>query len=112
MVVVYLSKALICISGACAPALVGAQTPTTTAVLVERVIEPQTYGPSVMQFHEDESGVYAIHRAHNQTRRDLLRQPANRRINITNGCINVTQETYDAIKSLSETSQVEVEIVP
>ena len=112
MVVVYLSKALICVAGACSPALVGAQTPTTQSVLVERVMQPQTYGPSVMQFHEDGSGVYAIHVAHNAHRRSLLGQPSNRRINITNGCVNVSKETYDAIKSLAESSQVEIEVVP
>lgn len=109
-ITVHLASALICISGACQPALVGADTPPGQYRL-ERAITPVAgYGGSVLAFHQDASGTYAIHRP-------WLGRPAERREErlygtgsrvITAGCINVTPELYNWLETYCASCALEV----
>lgn len=102
MVTVFLSKALICFSGMCYPALVGNDTKVGTYDLVPRVVMAEGYGGNVIQYDENERLVFAIHRVWEgnprERRRERLKSdnPSDR-VAVTNGCINVTEEVYDLL---------------
>ena len=102
MIVVSLAKALICFSGQCHPALIGADTPVGDFPLIERRVLAPGYGGDVLQFKQDSKGVYAIHRVWlgvpSQRRMDRFGQDANNRT-ITAGCINITPDLYEELKS-------------
>lgn len=96
-IIVYLSKALICIAGQCFPALVGTETPTGTFTMYQRITEDPLYRGSVMQFHETPKMVFAIHRVWlgkpSERRQERLVGPTHQRF-ITKGCINVSDDVY------------------
>ncbi|WP_231752925.1 hypothetical protein, partial [Burkholderia sp. TSV86] len=62
MITVHLAAALICFSGRCHPALVGADTPRGTYPIVHAATREPGYGGDVLAFARDAHGVYAIHR--------------------------------------------------
>ena len=101
MVTISLGAALICFAGHCYPALVGANTPAGEYQLVRREVNHSGYGGDLLQFKEDEKEVFAIHRV-------ITFNPAQRRIErlrggspawrtITDGCVNVEPEVYEAL---------------
>ncbi len=93
---VFLAKALICFAGTCHPALVGRTTPIGEFQLRPLAISAPQYGGDVLEFARDSQGdVFAIHRPPTSKRRQLL--AAFYRPAVTNGCINVTTETYTAL---------------
>lgn len=107
MIVVDISLAIICFSMSpsdvitCSNALVGADTPKGVYNLQERLTVDPFYGGNVLQFKEDETEVYAIHRLwlgrknEHREKRILSKNPKNRMI--TKGCINVTSQTYEQL---------------
>lgn len=99
-VIVYLSKALICIAGQCFPALVGTETPTGTFTMYQRITEDPLYRGSVLQFHETPKMVLAIHRIWlgrpTEKRQERLASSASQRF-ITKGCINVSDDVYNQL---------------
>lgn len=102
MVTVFLSKALICFSGVCYPALVGDDTKPGTYNMTPRFVVAEGYGGDVIQYDENERIVFAIHRVWegrpSERRRQRLQSvdPSDR-VGVTNGCINVTEEVYDLL---------------
>ena len=102
MVTLFLAKALICFSGTCYPALVGSNTLPGEYPINKRYVLSEGYGGDVLQYRETDDMVYAIHRVWTlkpeQRRRERLQSdsPAMRR-NVTNGCINVTEEVYEKL---------------
>jgi hypothetical protein len=103
-VTVSLSKALICFAGHCYPALVGVHTPTGSFDMIERRVVSAGYGGDVIQFSEQSTIVYSIHRlwlGNPSQRRDkrILSEDSKDRINITNGCINVQPDVFELLKS-------------
>lgn len=109
-VTVFLAKALICFAGNCYPALVGNNTPTGEFQLIERRVLTPGYGGDVLQFDydEDRNFVWAIHRVWRgspmqyRDRRLETETPADNWI--TNGCINVKPDVYEALKDCCSNS--------
>lgn len=102
MVTVFLSKALICFSGMCYPALVGDNTQEGSYDLIQRKVLAQGYGGDVIQYDETLDTVYAIHRVwegnpRENRRRKLQSTLASDRTSVTNGCINVSEEVYEKL---------------
>ena len=102
MVNTNIAAAIICFLGQCHPAIVGERTPRGEFTLVERRVLTPGYGGDVLQFHEDEDIVYAVHRLWlgrpEENRPARLHAGAEQR-RITRGCINVSPEVYDALKA-------------
>lgn len=103
MIDVYLSLAKICFTVTnltqCHPALVGPQTPVGEYQIIPRRVSSEGYGGDVLQFHEDDRFVYAIHRVWvlnpRERRQERLQSPkVEDRRSITNGCVNVSPEVY------------------
>lgn len=101
-IVIFLAKAVLCVSGTCYPALVGKDTAPGAYTLHRRFIEAEGYGGDVLQFDENETSVFAIHRvwlgapSQHRLQRLASNSPAQRR-NITGGCVNVTPDVYDRL---------------
>lgn len=106
MVVVSLALATVCFTfnGAeqCHPALVGKDTPKGRFTLVQRLTADPGYGGDVLQFHETDKAVYALHRvwtlrpSERRAERLASSHLADRQ-SITGGCVNVSPEVYDAL---------------
>ena len=85
----------------CYPVLIGGDTPKGEFVLQQRLIEQPGYGGDVLQFKEEETQIFAIHRvwlgrpAERRGERLKSSNPRDRRI--TMGCINVDPEVYREI---------------
>ena len=104
MVIVDILLATICFTTSASPqqechnVLIGGDTPKGRFVLQQRLTDDAFYGGDVLQFHEDTTDVYAIHRvwlgrpAERREKRIKSSDPRQRRI--TNGCINVEPEIY------------------
>ncbi len=114
-ITVSLAKALICIAGECFPVLVGQNTPAGSFDLQLRYTISEGYGGDVIQFHETETLVFAIHRvwtlSPRQRRVERLESATPDDNVITNGCINVKPEVYDIIKE-SLNKETTLEIIP
>lgn len=112
-VTVYLAKALICFAGQCHPALVGVSTPTGAFDLKERQVSASGYGGDVLQFDEDDTFVWAIHRVWTgnpkEARIQRLQSSDPKRRLITNGCINVMPEVYEQLKDCCSASELVIE---
>lgn len=84
----------------CHPVLLGKSNPTPVGefVIRKRITNDKGYGGDVLQFHEDEKGVYAIHRVWllkpSEKRRERLNSSNVQDRFITNGCINIDEEAY------------------
>ena len=102
MITVYLSAALLCISSACFPVLVGKHTPTGTFDTYRLETDDVGYGGDIMPFHETPTEIYAIHRVWllnpAQRRPQRLRSSNPKDRVITAGCINVSPEVYDKLR--------------
>jgi hypothetical protein len=93
---IILALSLLCIDGACEPALVGRATPTGVFVLSLYETSDPAYRGDVLSFHSDRLSVYAVHRPPSARRRALLSQ--DERPLVTNGCVNVTDEVYERLR--------------
>ena len=112
-IVVDIALAIICFSSqpgeepTCRNALIGSDTPRGTYTLQQRLVDDPLYGGDVLQFREDPSEVYAIHRVWNgrpyekRDQRIRSKKASDRRV--TKGCINVTNETYDELVNCCST---------
>lgn len=104
MIIIDLLLATICFGTpqVCHPILVGARTPRGEHQLTLRLTEQPGYGGDVLQFHETETDLYAIHRPWllrpEQKRLQRLAGPVEGR-RITGGCINVSETVYNQLKS-------------
>lgn len=113
-VTVFLSKAIICFSGMCYPALLGKDTTPGEYQIQQRHVLSPGYGGDVLQYDETPHIVYAIHRVWtgrpSQRRLERLESddPAVRRF-VTNGCINVHPEVYDALVECCSNSKLKIE---
>jgi hypothetical protein len=94
---VIITSAMLCFDGACHPVLVGRETPRGEYNLSLFLTKQRVYGGHVLAFAQDRAGVYAVHRPPSERRRNLLAFPAPMRVNVTDGCINVTDAVYDAL---------------
>lgn len=101
MILVDLSLATICFLGQCHPILVGPDTPTGTYKLVKRYTDQKGYGGDVLQFYENKTHVFAVHRVWTlipkQQREQRLKSSNVKDRYITNGCINVDPVIYQQI---------------
>ena len=93
MLTLSISKALLCSAIECWAVLIGSDTPVGEYKLIQRYTEDAGYGGDVLQFHEDDKAVYAIHRVWtlrpNERRKDRLKNPDPKARRITKGCVNV-----------------------
>lgn len=106
-VLVSIALATICFTynGAeeCHPALLGknSSTPRGEYILRKRITQEKGYGGNVLQFHEDQKGVYAIHRLWllkpEQKRRERLDSKKIEDRYISSGCINVDEMVYEKL---------------
>lgn len=101
-IIVHVASALICFSGNCHPALVGSATPEGQYPIVHVRTDLAGYGGDVLAFAQDAAGVYAIHRVWTliprQRRIALLSgKNAQARMHVTEGCINVMPDVYQAL---------------
>lgn len=95
MIVVDISLGLLCfVGGECYPALVGNDTPRGTFALERREVLSEGYRGDVLQFHETETHIFAIHRVWSGDKRYNLEIRKQHRTPITKGCINVEPSTY------------------
>lgn len=111
-VTVILSTALLCIGEICYPALIGEKTPKGEFELIQRLVSDPLYKGSVLQFHETDKIVFAIHRPWlgrpNQNRLQRLKsQNVTDRL-ITSGCINVSDEVYEKLLSCCQHSKLRI----
>lgn len=104
MIVVDLTAATICFLGSCYPVLYGEATPVGEFQLVKRMVLSEGYGGNVLQFTENETTVYSVHRLWTgnpkQKREKRLKSKTPRDNKITDGCINVDPEVYELIWNL------------
>lgn len=117
MVTVLLSKALICFSGFCYPALVGDNTPTGTYSMNQRYVVSDGYGGDVIKFRQVGKDVYAIHRVWEgkptQKRRERLSsRKVSDRIGVSSGCINVDEKVYDLLLNELQEDNSTLQIIP
>lgn len=100
---VSLSAAMLCFQGACSPVLVGKDTPRGVFPLVQRFVSQPGYGGDVRQFKETRDSLFAVHRVWlgrpSEKRMERITGPVAGRRNITGGCINALDATYDALDS-------------
>ena len=110
---VFLGKALICFAGQCFPVLYGEATPVGKFEMVERVTVSEGYGGNVIQFKETESLVLAVHRiwlgSPAQMRLERLASETPKDNKVTDGCINVEPEVFEAlIEHLDHDNNLEI----
>ena len=102
--VVDLDRAEICMESDCRPVLIGKETPRGEYPLQLAKTDEKGYGGDVLVFKQDDTGAYAVHRIWTQKpsekRLERIQQDTARRI-ITNGCINVDDETYNKLRRYS-----------
>ena len=103
--VVDLDRAEICMGSDCQPVLIGKETPRGEYHLQLAKTDEAGYGGDVLVFKQDDTGAYAVHRIWTQRPSEkrlerIQQQDAARRI-ITNGCINVDDETYNQLRRYS-----------
>lgn len=103
--VVNLDRAEICMESDCRPVLIGKATPRGEYHLQLTKTDEAGYGGDVLVFKQDDTGAYAVHRIWTQRPSEkrlerIQQQDAARRI-ITNGCINVDDETYNKLQQYS-----------
>lgn len=101
-IIVDTQTATACIQDDCYPVLVGKNTPKGTYGLNLSTTPDPLYKGSVLAFKSDSAGTYAIHRVWNgkptERRNERLKGTVSDRL-ITNGCINVSDDTYEIFKS-------------
>ena len=101
-IIVDTQTATACIQDDCYPVLVGKNTPKGTYGLNLSPTPDPLYKGSVLAFKSDSTGTYAIHRVWNgkpsERRNERLKGTVSDRL-ITNGCINVSDDTYEIFKS-------------
>ena len=101
-IIVDTQTATACIQDDCFPVLVGKNTPKGTYGLNLSTTPDPLYKGSVLAFKSDSTGTYAIHRVWNgkpsERRNERLKGTVSDRL-ITNGCINVSDDTYEIFKS-------------
>ena len=101
-IIVDTQTATACIQDDCFPVLVGKNTPKGTYGLNLSTTSDPLYKGSVLAFKSDSTGTYAIHRVWNgkpsERRNERLKGTVSDRL-ITNGCINVSDDTYEIFKS-------------
>ena len=109
-ITVYLAASLLCISDVCYPALVGKETPIGQYQLRAVKTTDSGYGGSVLAFHEDPHGLFAIHRPWlerpYEKREERLAGKGSRVI--TAGCINVANDVYGWLENNCSTCSIEV----
>ena len=102
--VVDLDRAEICMESDCRPVLIGKETPRGEYPLQLAKTNEKGYSGDVLVFKQDDTGAYAVHRIWTQRpsekRLERIQQDTARRI-ITNGCINVDDETYNKLRRYS-----------
>ena len=101
--VVDTQKAELCLEERCYPVLVGKDTPKGTFDLNIVKTDRRGYGGDVMSFKEDAKYLYAIHREWTlkpeERRLERIASPNAADRHITHGCINVTDDVYEKLKS-------------
>lgn len=100
-IIVNTQTATACIQKTCYPVLIGKTTPRGEYLLQLAKTDEAGYGGDVLVFKQDDTGAYAVHRIWTQRpsekRLERIQQDTARRI-ITNGCINVDDETYNKLR--------------
>jgi L,D-transpeptidase catalytic domain len=106
MVVINLITAMICFTAQdniekCYPVLFGKDTPRGEFVINKRITNSSGYGGDVLQFKEDSTGVFAIHRLYtknkNEKREHRLKSINVNDRKITKGCVNVDEAVYNEL---------------
>lgn len=115
-VLVTIALATICFtyngSEECHPVLLGKSVPTPTGefTLIKRITKDAGYGGDVLQFHETNDTVFAIHRVWllkpSQKRLERLESSKVRDRFISAGCINVKPEVYDKLAECCSNAQL------
>lgn len=102
MILVDITSATLCFLQACHPILLGENTPIGEFKLEQRIVLSDGYGGDVLQFSEDDKGIFAIHRVwlgnpkENRLSKLTDPNPENRKF-ISNGCINIDPKIYDEL---------------
>jgi hypothetical protein len=113
-VVVNLTMATMCFLGQCHPVLVGSETPTGVFSFQHARIRAPGYGGDVLVYDIHKDGVpLSVHRVYlgnpRERRAERLRHPnPAARIAVTNGCINVAPEVYDALVDCCRTGTLRI----
>lgn len=103
---------MICFQEMCYPALVGNKTPIGEFTLSHRSTVIPGYGGDILQFHEDKTTIYAVHRVlttnPKQQREKRLRSKNPKDRKITNGCVNVDPEVYKLLTECCVDSKISI----
>lgn len=105
---VILATAMICLpANRCYPVLIGRDTPVGVFTVQHKDTSAPGYGGDVLEFYENETSIYAIHRVwllkpkqHRLER--LASKDVSKRKNVTGGCINVMPEVYELLKNIDQ----------
>lgn len=112
-VVVSLSKAVICFSALCHPALVGLSTPIGEFPLQHVATSEPGYHGDVIVYKETKEYAWAIHRLWlldpAQKRAQRIESPNPKERVITMGCINLKDKTYsELVRWLNQNPQAKL----
>jgi len=115
-VIVSIALATICFTyngtEECHPALLGKNIPTPVGefTMRKRITKDPGYGGDVLQFHENDHMVFAIHRVWllkpEQRRMDRLRSKNVNDRFISSGCINLEPVVYDKLMDCCSSEQL------
>lgn len=109
MVIVDLLAATICFLGNCFPVLTGAATPAGEYSLSQYEVDDPKYQGTVLAFKHSADGVFAIHRVldvEHQNRQARLLMSSSFRRDVTDGCINVTDQVYEQLVNCCKNSTI------
>lgn len=109
MVEVFLSKALICIMGVCHPALVGEDTPVGLFPLEPQPAAAKYQGEVLVFAYVDDFHRMSVHRPPTQRRRELLTKNATQRVDVSAGCINVSDEVYQILRDCVKCNTINIQ---
>lgn len=115
MVEVFLAAAIICFPykgvEECHNVLLGSKTYAGTYQLQQRLTETPGYGGDVLQYDENDTTVFAIHRvwtlkAEQDRANRIASGDPRRRKDVTAGCVNVSYKTYAKLVECCSTSRL------
>lgn len=113
MVLIKLTLAMICFQGQCYPALVGRDTPIGNYQIVPREVLEPGYQGEVLQFKEDVTSVFSIHRiwlgSPKEHRMERIQSSNPKDRTITHGCVNVTNQVYAKLRQCCSNDKLIIE---
>ncbi len=107
-----LAAATLCWNDQCVPALVGHDTPTGIYTLSPQPTHERGYGGDILLFKSTDTAWYAVHRTW-PGRERLYKLPAERRRNVSMGCVNIEPASYAELsRTVADGGGGYIQIIP